>query len=95
MQTGGDRYRSCLNLAVGADKLLDGAETPASEFAGNCVCSGNIGIDHAHQPHRLILFGKLVIDARVVATERPHADDCDVNCVFVFQCAKSFYLLSC
>jgi hypothetical protein len=27
-----------------------------------------------------------VIDTRVVAPERPYADDCDVNCVFVFQC---------
>jgi hypothetical protein len=92
MQAGWDRYRSGLNLAMRTDQLFNRAETPATEFAGDCVSPGNVGIDDAHQSHGFILFGELMIDASVIAPEGSHTDNCDVNCVFVFQSAKSFYL---
>jgi hypothetical protein len=68
-----------LDGAVGRYELLDRTKTPATKFAGDRVRSCRIRIDDSHQPHRQTLLGKLMVNASMVAAERSHTDNGDVD----------------
>ena len=74
MLPGGNSDRSSLNFAVSCYQLIDRAETPATEFAGDHVGAFQIVIYYAHQSHWFTLLCKLVVDADVVAAESSHAN---------------------
>jgi len=74
MMHGWHRDRRCLHLDVGSKKLLKAAKRAAVEFLGNRVGTSEVRIDYANQSHWFAVFCKLVIDARVIAPKRTHAN---------------------
>ena len=74
-----DRDGGCLHLAVRGHQLFDGPESAATEFSGDGVGAGHVGIHHSYEADCFSLLRQLVIDACVVAPKGPHADHRHVN----------------
>ena len=72
-----NRNRCRLHFVVSGDELIDRSEGAAAKFARKRVGAGNIGINNSCQANRLALLRKILIDARVVASECTGANDCN------------------
>jgi hypothetical protein len=75
----GNRDRGRLHLAVSGEELLKRSKRAASELAPHRVRAGHILVDNPEQAERFALLLQLFVDARVVAPERTHTNDRNVN----------------
>jgi hypothetical protein len=66
-------------------KVGDGRESLAAKLASNGLRLRWVTINHGHQFHALILFFKFVVNARMIAAERTHTNDCYTDCTLVSQ----------
>jgi hypothetical protein len=74
-----DCHRRALHFTVSGDELIERPERPATEFPAHGVGAGNVLVDHTQQAERLALLLQLFVDAGMVAAERAHTDDGDID----------------
>ena len=64
---------------MGGQELIDRSEAFALKLPGNGIGPRGIRIDDANQADGDTFFGKLLIDARVIASEGANSDNSDLD----------------
>jgi hypothetical protein len=68
-----------MDFRASIDELLNRAEGARAVFLRDPIGSREVGVNHGPQLYGKTLLLQLVIDTRVIASERAYANDCYVN----------------
>ena len=77
MVNGGNGNRSCVELEVSGEELVDGSEDGDLVSCFGVSCPGRIGLDGSGEDHTEASRFQFAIDAQMITSERAGPGDCN------------------